>query len=70
MNNMRSKLKHLFVTLPMMLVALMASGQSCPDNNHPHAIDLGLPSGHLTSWHLHHQRQESGCEVRIMPQKY
>ena len=45
---MRSKLKHLFVTLPMMLVALMASGQSCPDKNHPHAIDLGLPSG--TKW--------------------
>ena len=45
---MRSKLKRLFVTLPMMLVALMASGQSCPDNNHPHAIDLGLPSG--TKW--------------------
>ena len=27
-------------------------------------------NGHLISWHLHHQRQESGCEVRIMPQKY
>lgn len=29
-------------------MALMASAQSCPDDNHPHAIDLGLPSG--TIW--------------------
>lgn len=26
----------------------LASAQSCPDNNHPHAVDLGLPSG--TKW--------------------
>lgn len=38
----------LFISLTMMLVALMANAQSCPDNNHPHAIDLGLPSG--TKW--------------------
>ena len=25
---------------------------SCPDNNHPHLIDLGLPSrnGHVATW--------------------
>ena len=28
--------------------ALGASAQSCPDDNHPHMIDLGLPSG--TKW--------------------
>lgn len=32
----------------MMFMALMSSAQSCPDDNHPHAIDLGLPSG--TKW--------------------
>ena len=32
----------------MMLMAFMANAQSCPDDNHPHAIDLGLPSG--TKW--------------------
>ena len=26
----------------------MANAQTCPDDNHPHAIDLGLPSG--TKW--------------------
>ena len=30
------------------LVALTTNAQSCPDNNHPHMIDLGLPSG--TKW--------------------
>ena len=30
------------------LFAMSASGQTCPDENHPHAIDLGLPSG--TKW--------------------
>ena len=34
--------------LALMLVALTANAQSCPDNNHPHMIDLGLPSG--TKW--------------------
>ena len=32
----------------MMSITSMASAQSCPDNNHPHVIDLGLPSG--TKW--------------------
>lgn len=41
-------MKRLFTTLTMMLVAFMANAQSCPDNNHPHVIDLGLPSG--TKW--------------------
>ncbi len=45
---MESKMKRLFITLSMMLVAFMANAQSCPDDNHPHAIDLGLPSG--TKW--------------------
>lgn len=26
-------------------IALIAKAQSCPDDNHPHIIDLGLPSG-------------------------
>ena len=30
------------------LVTFTANAQSCPDNKHPHAIDLGLPSG--TKW--------------------
>ena len=44
-----------FFTLAFMLVAFTANAQSdpqaylgCPDNNHPHLIDLGLPSG--TKW--------------------
>ena len=41
-------MKRLFITLSTMLVAFMANAQSCPDDNHPHAIDLGLPSG--TKW--------------------
>ena len=41
-------MKRLLITLTMMLVAFMANAQSCPDSNHPHAIDLGLPSG--TKW--------------------
>ena len=40
-------MKHLYITLIMMLVTSMANAQ-CPDSNHPHAIDLGLPSG--TKW--------------------
>ena len=32
----------------MMSLAFMANAQSCPDDNHPHMIDLGLPSG--TKW--------------------
>ena len=41
-------MERLFISLAMMLVSFMANAQSCPDNNHPHAIDLGLPSG--TKW--------------------
>jgi hypothetical protein len=41
-------MKRLFVTFTMMLIAYMANAQSCPDDNHPHAIDLGLPSA--TRW--------------------
>ena len=41
-------MKHLSITLTMILVAFMANAQSCPDDNHPHAIDLGLSSG--TKW--------------------
>ena len=41
-------MKYLFITLIMSSVAFMANVQSCPDQNHPHAIDLGLPSG--TKW--------------------
>lgn len=40
-------MKKLF-TLTIMLVALTAKAQFCPDDNHPHMIDLGLPSG--TKW--------------------
>lgn len=41
-------MKHLVITLKMILMAFLANAQSCPDSNHPHAIDLGLPSG--TKW--------------------
>lgn len=41
-------MKRLFINLVLVLVTFMAKGQSCPDNNHPHIIDLGLPSG--TKW--------------------
>ena len=41
-------MKHLFITLIMMCVTFMTDAQTCPDENHPHAIDLGLPSG--TKW--------------------
>lgn len=41
-------MERILYTLTMMLVSFIANAQSCPDNNHPHAIDLGLPSG--TKW--------------------
>ena len=41
-------MKKLQTILTLMLVALTANAQLCPDNNHPHMIDLGLPSG--TKW--------------------
>ena len=43
-----SHMKRVFVSIIMMLVAFMANAQSCPDDNHPHAIDVGVPSG--TKW--------------------
>ena len=33
------------VALLSATVAVMAQSVKCPDNNHPHAINLGLPSG-------------------------
>jgi len=41
-------MKQLFGILISLFVAFMAKAQSCPDDGHPHAIDLGLPSG--TKW--------------------
>ena len=41
-------MKKLLTIFALMLVAFTANAQSCPDNNHPHMIDLGLPSG--TKW--------------------
>ena len=38
-------MKQLLIVLTMMLTASGKSAQTCPDDNHPHAIDLGLPSG-------------------------
>ena len=44
--------KHILLLLSLMTFATsMAQNDivlSCPDDNHPHAIDLGLPSG--TKW--------------------
>ena len=41
-------MERFFISLAMALVTVLANAQSCPDDNHPHAIDLGLPSG--TKW--------------------
>ena len=41
-------MKHLFFSLLLPFVTFTASAQICPDNHHPHMIDLGLPSG--TKW--------------------
>ena len=46
-------MKKLILSLALMFTVLTANAQnyaqlSCPNNNHPHAIDLGLPSG--TKW--------------------
>ena len=41
-------MKKLLTLLAFALVTFTANAQSCPDNNHPHMIDLGLPSG--TKW--------------------
>ena len=39
--------KWLFTSI-LTLISFVIHAQSCPDDNHPHAIDLGLPSG--TKW--------------------
>ena len=41
-------MRKLFFILTSTLLSFTANAQSCPDSNHPHAIDLGLPSG--TKW--------------------
>ena len=41
-------MKKLITFIAFVFVACSANAQSCPDDNHPHAIDLGLPSG--TKW--------------------
>lgn len=38
-------MKRLFLISMLAFATLSVSAQSCPDGNHPHAIDLGLPSG-------------------------
>ena len=40
-------MKKLLSSLSMMMMVFTAYAQSCPDDNHPHMIDLGLPSGTL-----------------------
>ena len=37
-----------YVYFVCVFIAITVNAQSCPDNNHPHAIDLGLSSG--TKW--------------------
>ena len=39
--------KNLLLANLLVLVSLAANAQSCPDDKHPHMIDLGLPSGTL-----------------------
>lgn len=41
-------MKKLLALYAFALVTFMVNAQSCPDDNHPHQIDLGLPSG--TKW--------------------
>ena len=41
-------MKKLLTIFALMLVAFTTNAQPCPDNHHPHLIDLGLPSG--TKW--------------------
>ena len=41
-------MKKLLALFAFALVVFTANAQSCPDNNHPHIIDLGLHSG--TKW--------------------
>ena len=41
-------MKKLLTIFAFALMAITANAQSCPDENHPHVIDLGLTSG--TKW--------------------
>ena len=41
-------MKKKLITITSALLAISIYAQTCPNNNHPHAIDLGLPSG--TKW--------------------
>lgn len=43
-------MKIYFLTFVLLLVTIISNAQTalCPDGNHPHIIDLGLPSG--TKW--------------------
>ena len=41
-------MKKLFLLTTVIFISVSGWAQSCPDNNHPHSIDLGLPSG--TKW--------------------
>lgn len=43
-NRQRNRAKQFLFTLVFALLPSMSLAQ-CPDNNHPHMIDLGLPSG-------------------------
>ena len=40
-------MKKLLSSLSMMIMVFTSYAQSCPDDHHPHMIDLGLPSGTL-----------------------
>lgn len=40
--------RFLIILMALALGLSVSAQQTCPDNNHPHAIDLGLPSG--TKW--------------------
>ena len=41
-------MKKLLTLFALLFVTFTVNAQSCPDNHHPHLIDLGLPSG--TKW--------------------
>ena len=41
-------MKKLLIIFALLLVTFTVNAQSCPDDDHPHMIDLGLPSG--TKW--------------------
>ena len=45
---MRIHVKTIMIVCLVLIVPTTTNAQSCPDNNHPHIIDLNLPSG--TKW--------------------